>query len=113
MIYSTLLILLQDAAEPGIFSPTSLIFASLIMLTFWFFIIRPQSKKIKDQNQFIEELGKGNKVVTMGGVHGKIVKESEHTYLVEIDSNTKIKINKTAISKELTAEFYGDKSESK
>jgi len=48
--------------------------------------------------------------VTMGGIHGKIVKEEELVYLIEIDSNTKIKVSKTAVSKELTEEFYGEKS---
>lgn len=105
-------ILLQASEEaPGFFSPSNLLLMGALMLTFWFFWIRPQSKKIKEQNAFMDEIGKGSKIVTMGGIHGKILKDEEHTYLIEIDANTKLKISKTAVSKELTKEFYGEKKE--
>lgn len=83
---------------------------SAIMLTIWLFWIRPQSKKIQAHNSLMEELDKGSKVVTMGGIHGKIIKDDQETYLLEVDSNSKIRISKSAISAELTQEFYGEKT---
>ena len=68
----------------------------------YFFMIRPQNKKQNEQKKFVEELKKGQKVVTMGGIHGKIVQVNNDTatVLLEIAEGTKIKIDKTVISME-------------
>ncbi len=72
----------------------------LIIVVFYFFMIRPQMKKAKDHKKFVEELKKGDKVVTTAGIHGKIVDVSETTFLVEVDSGTKIRFEKSAVSLE-------------
>jgi preprotein translocase subunit YajC len=78
------------------------IFLGLFFVIIYFFMIRPQTKKQKDQKNFIANLSKGDRVVTIGGIHGKILTVHDDSYLVEIDSNTKIKIDRSAVSLEFT-----------
>src|SRR5690606_36074969 len=73
-----------------------------LLLVMYFFMIRPQSKKAKEQKNFLAELKKGDKVVTIGGIHGKILKVDETTLLVEVDATTKLRIEKSAVSVEST-----------
>jgi preprotein translocase subunit YajC len=77
-------------------------FLPLIMIgiVFYFFMIRPQTKKMKDQKNFIEAIKKGDKVVTIGGIHGKIADINEDTYLLEIENGVKMKIDKVSVSLE-------------
>lgn len=70
----------------------------LIIFVFYFFMIRPQMKKSKDAKKFRENLKEGDRVVTIGGVHGKIVKVQDTTFLLEIGENTRIKIEKSAVA---------------
>ena len=70
----------------------------LIIVVFYFFMIRPQMKKAKDHKKFIEELKKGDKVVTSAGIHGKIVDLNETTFLIEVEGGTKIRFDKSAVS---------------
>ncbi len=63
-------------------------------------MIRPQVKKQKDQKKYVNELKKGDKVVTTAGIHGKIADIAETTFLVEVDNGVKIKFDKSAISLE-------------
>ena len=72
----------------------------LIIIVFYFFMIRPQVKKQKDQKKYVEELKKGDKVVTSAGIHGKIIEVGDVTVLIEVDNNVKIKFDKSAISLE-------------
>ncbi len=72
----------------------------LIIVVFYFFMIRPQMKKAKDHKKYVEELKKGDKVITSSGIHGKIVDVNDTTFLVEVDSGTKIRFDKSAISLE-------------
>ncbi|HEX6334535.1 MAG TPA: preprotein translocase subunit YajC [Flavisolibacter sp.] len=84
-------------------SSTGLIFMGLIMVVFWLFFIRPQAKKAKQQKLFIENLGKGERVVTIAGIHGVINKVNEDgTVMLEINPGSYIKIEKSAISMEWT-----------
>ncbi len=71
----------------------------LIFVVFYFFMIYPQMKKNKAQKKFREELGKGQKIITIGGVHAKIIEVSETTFLIESEG-TKLRIDKTAVSME-------------
>ncbi len=71
----------------------------LIFVVFYFFMIYPQMKKNKAQKKFREEIGKGARIVTIGGVHGKIIDVAEHTFLIESEG-TKLRIDKTAVSME-------------
>ena len=72
----------------------------LIGIVFYFFMIRPQTKKMKDQKNFIEAIKKGDKVVTIGGIHGKIADINEDTYLLEIENGVKMNIDKVSVSLE-------------
>ncbi len=80
-----------------------LLFMGLMILVFWLFMIRPQAKKAKQQKAFINELKKGDKVVTIAGIHGVINKINEDgTISLEISPGSYIKIEKSTISLEWT-----------
>ncbi|MBC6111337.1 preprotein translocase subunit YajC [Pedobacter fastidiosus] len=74
----------------------------LIMVVFYFFMIRPQVKKAKDHKKLVAELGKGDKIITTAGIHGKIVDLNETTFLIEIESGAKIRFDKSAVSLDAT-----------
>ena len=69
----------------------------LILVVFYFFMIRPQMKKQKELKKFREGLSVGDKVVTIGGIHGKVLEVSESTILVSVESG-KMRIDKAAVS---------------
>lgn len=75
----------------------------LIMVVFYFFMIRPQMKKAKDQKKFREAIKKGDKIVTIGGIHGKIVEVNDSTFIIEVEGGNRLKIEKSAISMENSA----------
>lgn len=83
----------------GGFGTTQLITFGLIAIVFYFFMIRPQVKKQKDQKKYVNELKKGDKVITTAGIHGRILEIAETTFLVEVE-NGKIRFDKSAISLE-------------
>lgn len=72
----------------------------LIIVVFYFFMIRPQMKKAKDHKKYVQELKKGDKVITTSGIHGKIVEMNDATFLIEVESGTKIRFEKSSISLE-------------
>jgi preprotein translocase subunit YajC len=74
----------------------------LIMIVFYFFMIRPQVKKAKDHKKLVADLKKGDKIVTTAGIHGRIVDLNELTFLIEVESGTKIRFDKSAISLDAT-----------
>lgn len=79
------------------------IFLGLMILVFWLFFIRPQAKKAKSQKTFIDNLQKGDKIVTIAGIHGTINKVNEDgTIMLEISPGSYIKIEKSAISMDWT-----------
>lgn len=69
----------------------------LIMVVFYFFFIRPQMKRAKEQKLFREALKKGDKVITIGGIHGKVADVRETTLLLEVDNNVRIEVEKAAV----------------
>jgi preprotein translocase subunit YajC len=73
-----------------------------IILIFYFFMIRPQQKKATDQKKFRESLQKGSNVVTIGGLHGKIISIDEKTVWLEVDKGIKLKFDKSAIASSAT-----------
>jgi preprotein translocase subunit YajC len=73
------------------------LFGSIILIMY-FFMIRPQQKKQKDTKKFIEEIKKGDDVVTIGGIHGKVSSVEGDAVMLDIDRGVKIKIEKSAIS---------------
>jgi len=74
----------------------------LIMIVFYFFMIRPQMKKAKEHKKLVEGLKRGDKIVTTAGIHGKIVDMNDATFLIEVEGGTKIRFDKTAVSLEAT-----------
>ncbi len=98
-----LTILLAESVTKGGGLQTILMFG-LIFVVFYLFMIRPQMKKQKEQKKFRESLEKGTKIVTIGGVHGKIVGIQDNTAIIEVEGGNKLKIEKSAIAKEFSAE---------
>lgn len=97
-------ILLQQAAGANTAIPNLIMIGSIIVV-FYFFMIRPQMKKAKQEKEFKESIQKGDKVVTIGGVHGKIVEIQDRTFTLEIDNNVRVKIEKSAISADVTKQY--------
>lgn len=73
-----------------------------IILIFYFFMIRPQQKKAKEGKKFIDEIKKGDYVVTIGGAHGYIAEMEGETFVLEVEKGGRIRFNKSAISAEAT-----------
>ncbi len=69
----------------------------LIAVVFYFFMIRPQMKRSKEAKQFRENLSVGDKVITSGGIHGKILEINETNVLISVDSG-KMRIEKNSIT---------------
>ena len=84
-----------------------LIFLPLMILVFWLFFIRPQAKRAKNQKKFIDDLQKGDKVITLAGIHGTINKINEDgTISLEINPGSYIKMEKASISMEMTSNLH-------
>lgn len=93
-------ILLQTSPQGG--GIMQLVFLVSIIVVFYFFMIRPQVKKQKTERQFRETLQKGSKVVTIGGIHGRILEVNDKTFMIEIDTNVKVRVEKSAVSADAT-----------
>jgi preprotein translocase subunit YajC len=75
-----------------------------IIVVFYFFMIRPQMKKAKEQKKYIEALKKGDKILTIGGIYGKIADIKEDgTIIMEVEVGSKMKISKNAVSQDATS----------
>ena len=72
----------------------------LIMFIIYFLMIRPQTKRQKEKQKMREELQKGNKIITMGGIYGSVqgFKEKGRQVVIKVDNNTNITLNRTAIA---------------
>jgi len=92
--------ILLMAPQPGQNPIISFLPILLIIVVFYFFMIRPQMKKQKDQNKFRQELQKGDKIVTIAGIHGKLVEIQDTTFTMEIEGGVRMKIEKSAVSME-------------
>ena len=79
---------------------TSMIFLVAIILIFYFFMIRPQVKKQKDARVFREALKNGDKVLTIGGIYGKIIEVRDKVVILEVEDKMKLKVDKTALVKD-------------
>jgi preprotein translocase subunit YajC len=75
----------------------ALLLPILVIVVFYFFMIRPQMKRQKELKKFRENLAVGDKVVTIGGIHGKILEISDTTVLLSCESSTKIRVEKSAL----------------
>jgi preprotein translocase subunit YajC len=81
----------------------------LIIVVFYLFFIRPQMKKQKDLRKYRESLRKGDKVITIGGIHGKIVEEQEKTFTIEVEGGIRLRIERSAVAMDGASEQLGDK----
>jgi preprotein translocase subunit YajC len=77
----------------------------LMIVVFYFFMIRPQMKKSKEQKKFKEGLKKGDKIITIGGIHGKILEVSETTLIIETEGLGKLKIEKSAAAMDSSSQM--------
>ena len=97
-------IFLQAAPKGGFFSdPLNMVLISAAMFVLYFFMLRPNKKKADEAKKLMEGLQKGDKIVTLGGIHGKVFKMNETTIDLEIAKNTVMTIEKSAISTEASA----------
>lgn len=95
-------ILLEANTATGI-DPKQIMLIASFILVFYFFMIRPQQKRQKEQRGFIDHIKKGDNVVTIGGIHGKIHEIEDNVIVLEVDTRgSKITISKNAISIEAT-----------
>jgi preprotein translocase subunit YajC len=95
--------LMMDPQGKGSSTGTLLMMGGMIVV-FYFFMIRPQAKKAKLQKKFIADLQKGDKIVTIAGIHGKVNKVNEDgTLEMEVSPGSYLKIERSAISMEWTA----------
>lgn len=88
---------------------TSFVFMGAIILVFYFFMIRPQQKKAKEQKKFIEEIKKGEDVVTIAGIYGRVAEIEGDTIILEVERGGRIKMSKAGISMESTKAAFGKK----
>jgi preprotein translocase subunit YajC len=84
-------------AGPGAGGIASFIPLILIFIVFYFLLIRPQQKKAKEHQQFLNNLRKGERIVTSGGIHGRITGLTDSTVTVEIADGVRIKVNRGSI----------------
>ncbi len=94
-MYALLLMIPQEAQAPSLM--VTLLPLLLIFLVFYFFIIRPQKKREDDRKRMIEAVRKGDKIVTAGGIHGTVTQVSDTWVIAQVDSNVKLRIEKSGI----------------
>lgn len=99
-------ILLQ--ASPG-FGLENFLLIGGILVIFYFFMIRPQQKKQKDQKRFSESIKRGDQVVTVGGIHGRVSAIDDGTVVLDVEKGAKIRVDKTSISLEASNKLTASK----
>ncbi|UYQ94237.1 preprotein translocase subunit YajC [Chitinophaga horti] len=118
-MYINLLNTLLMGAPPagqgsGGFGMGNLLFIGGMLVVMYFFMIRPQTKKAKEQKQFSEGLKEGDKIVTIAGMHGKIKRiNADGTILVEIAVGTSVTMERSAISREYSQAAQAPAAEEK
>lgn len=90
------MIFLQADGMSGLVS--SLLPFLLIILVFYFLILRPQQKRQKERQKLLESVKKGDRVITSGGLHGTVEGVEDKTVLIKIADNTKVKIERSAVA---------------
>lgn len=90
---------LQAAPAQGGSNSMFFLMLGLMFVVFYFFLIRPQQKKQKEAQEFANSMKIGDRIITIGGVHGKIVAINEdNTYTIQVDGPTRLKIEKSAVN---------------
>ncbi|MBP6978011.1 MAG: preprotein translocase subunit YajC [Bacteroidales bacterium] len=105
-LLSILLFAPQEGQKGGGYS--SLIFLVLIIVIFYLFFIRPQMKRNKDQKKYREGLKNGDRIVTIGGIHGKIIEVRDTSFIIESEG-TRLKIEKSAVAMDQSAQIDDSK----
>ena len=95
---NTLSILLQAQPQQQGGGYAGLLMIVAIFVVCWLFFIRPQNKRQKEEQKYREALQKGDDVVTVGGIHGKVVEVKATTIMMSVDNNVKIEVEKSAIA---------------
>jgi len=108
MNYLNMLLMTQQSGSSGGGMASSLIFLLLIFVVFYFFFIRPQVKKQKDQKKYRESLSKGQRIITIGGIHGKIIELQDTTCTIEVEGGNRLKIEKSAVATDAQDQLTGD-----
>lgn len=108
---TSLYILLQSASPGG--GMQQLLLIVVIIVIFYFFMIRPQMRKAKLEKEFRETIKKGDKIITIGGIHGKVLEITDTTMLIEVDNNVKMRVERSAVSVEATKTINAPKKEEK
>lgn len=100
--YMSFIPFLQNVGAAGSASSSASLVTFLpivfIFVIFYFFLIRPQNKKQKETEKMINALKKGDKVITIGGIHGTVSSLKEKTVILKVDDDCKIEFNRTAIA---------------
>ena len=92
-----LTILLQEQVQAQGNSWSGIIMLVLIFVVFYFFLIRPQSKRQKELRKFQDSLVSGKRVVTSGGIYGKVREVKDNVVILEVADNVRIKVNKSMV----------------
>lgn len=99
----TLSTIILMASPEGASPVPNLIFIAAIILIFYFFMIRPQTQKAKKLKAFREGIKKGDKIVTIGGIHGKVEEVKDTTLIISVEGGGRLKVERSAISIEFSA----------
>lgn len=97
---NTLFIMLQAAAQESVWM--SLLPMVLIIVVFYFFMIRPQMKRQKEMMKFRNALQKGDKIVTTGGIYGKVDEVQDTFVIMNVGGDVKMKVDKSAIIRDMS-----------
>ena len=101
----TLITLLQAAQQPAAGGGASFwIMIILLFAVMWLFMIRPQRKQQKELEKFRNELKKGDKVVTAGGIYGTVADIQERSVLIKVDGEVKLRVDKNSIVRDYSAD---------
>jgi preprotein translocase subunit YajC len=104
----TIFILLAGQQGDG-GSMSTFLMLGLLIVVFWMFFIRPQMKKTKELNKFRQNMQKNQKIITIGGIHGKIIEIQDTTVIIETEGQNRLKLEKSAIAAEFNPEQLGEK----
>lgn len=99
---SMLFITAQAAPQAGASSMNMLLMMGLMIVVFYFFMIRPQMKRQKEMTKFRSALQKGDKIVTTGGIYGKIDEIKDNIIILEVALNVKLKVDKSVVLKDMS-----------
>lgn len=110
MLYN---ILLQAQSAPGNNWQSMLMLFGIVAVVFYFFTIRPQQKRTKQHKSFLDTLKKGDMVVTIGGMHGRVVDITSDAIVLDVDRGTKISFERSAVSVEASKRFLTDTKKEK